>query len=228
MVNLVVVVSSFVTVPVLDDIVSKNHTVWNLRVYCAQDIYHVGRPLQVLPIGPASRVDRGRARVRMLLLGVPLELVEAADVRAAALFAASSLLVKVRASLADDEPPHHIASTQRASRAVVVCIRRRDGNGMDAVERSHGTGGGSGVGWHWQWQSMSASEPLQTVGASLVSVAYERPTALLIRGAPEQHCIVGGIQTDWARDILHPALIELYVLVDGAGPPYHLLRYQIP
>jgi hypothetical protein len=55
----------------------------------------------------------------MLLLGVILKLMEVANIRAATLFTASSLLVKVQASLINNKPPNHITSTQRTSWAVI-------------------------------------------------------------------------------------------------------------
>lgn len=90
-------------------------------MYRAQDIDDIGRLLEILPVDPASGIDLRRAGVWVLLLGVLLKLMEVADVRTAALFAASFLLVKVLPRLPDDSPTDDIASTQRASR-VAVCV----------------------------------------------------------------------------------------------------------
>lgn len=171
------IVISGIIITVLDDIVSQNYTIRHLCMYRAQDIYDVWRLLEILPINSPSRINFWWAWIWMLLLGVLLKLMKVSHIWTTAFFAASFLLVKMQTGLVNNNPPNNIASTQRASWAV-SCIWRND---MNAIKR------GSIKRWdfHIGRQSMSTFEPLKTVRTGLVSVAYERPTTLLIWGAPQ-------------------------------------------
>jgi hypothetical protein len=74
-----IVISSFI-IPILDDIISQNNAIGHMCMYRAQDIYDVRRLLEILPVNSASGINFRRAGIRMLLLGVLLEVMEVANI----------------------------------------------------------------------------------------------------------------------------------------------------